>query len=48
MNTVMNLRFYKVRRISLVTKKVLASQQGLYPTELSGLTGVFLTGVIFQ
>ena len=48
MNIVMHLLFYKVRGISLVTDKILASQQGLYPTELSCLTGVFLTGFIFK
>lgn len=42
----MNLRFYKVRGISLLAENVLASQQGLYPMELRCLISVFLTGVI--
>jgi hypothetical protein len=40
--------FYKVLGISLVSKKVVASQQGLYPVEICSLTSVFLTGVIFK
>jgi hypothetical protein len=40
--------FYKVRGISLVYKEVVASQQGLYPMEISSVTIVFLTGVIFR